>query len=178
MPVAYGVWRPTVLMPAAADGWTEDRLRIVLLHELAHVKRRDCLTHMLAQVACGLYWFNPLAWVAARRVRAERERACDDLVLAAGTPGPDYADQLLEIARVMRAGRFPSIVAGASLAMAHRSQLEGRLMAILDPSVPRSGVSRMRTFAAAAVAGCGAHSARLDADLDVRSRSRNAVAGR
>ena len=153
MPVAYGVWRPTVLMPAAADGWTEDRLRIVLLHELAHVKRRDCLTHMLAQVACGLYWFNPLAWVAARRVRAERERACDDLVLAAGTPGPDYADQLLEIARVMRAGRFPSIVAGASLAMAHRSQLEGRLMAILDPSVPRSGVSRMRTFAAAAVAG-------------------------
>ena len=139
-------------MPAAADGWTEDRLRIVLLHELAHVKRRDCLTHMLAQVACALYWFNPLAWVAARRVRAERERACDDLVLAAGTPGPDYADQLLEIARVMRAGRFPSIVAGASLAMAHRSQLEGRLMAILDPSVPRSGVSRMRTFAAAAVA--------------------------
>ena len=152
MPVAYGVWRPTVLMPAAADGWTEDRLRIVLLHELAHVKRRDCLTHMLAQVACGLYWFNPLAWVAARRVRAERERACDDLVLAAGTPGPDYADQLLEIARMMRAARFPSIVAGASLAMAHRSQLEGRLMAILDPSVPRSGVSRMRTFAAAAVA--------------------------
>ena len=152
MPVAYGVVRPTVLMPAAADDWTEDRLRIVLLHELAHVKRRDCLTHMLAQLACGLYWFNPLAWIAARRVRAERERACDDLVLAAGTPGPDYADQLLEIARMMRAARFPSIVAGASLAMAHRSQLEGRLMAILDPSVPRSGVSRMRTFAAAAVA--------------------------
>ena len=145
MPVAYGVLRPTILMPAAADSWTEDRLRIVLLHELAHVKRRDCLTHMLAQVACGLYWFNPLAWIAARRVRAERERACDDLVLAAGTPGPDYADQLIEIARLMRAGRFPSVVAGASLAMAHRSQLEGRLMAILDPSVPRSGVSRMRT---------------------------------
>ena len=152
MPVAFGVWQPTVLMPAAAQSWTQERLRIVLLHELAHVKRRDCLTHMLAQLACALYWFNPLAWVAARRVRAERERACDDLVLAAGTPGPDYADQLLEIARVMRAGRFPSIVAGASLAMAHRSQLEGRLMAILDPSVPRSGVSRMRTLAAATVA--------------------------
>ena len=152
MPMAFGIWRPTVLMPAAADEWPEERLRIVLLHELAHVKRRDCLTHMLAQVTCALYWFNPLAWIAARRVRAERERACDDLVLATGTPGADYADQLLEIARVMRAGRFPSLVAGASLAMAHRSQLEGRLMAILDPSVPRSGVSRVRTFAAAGIA--------------------------
>ncbi len=152
MPMAWGVWRPTVLMPACADAWPQDRLRIVLLHELAHVKRRDCLTHMLAQLACAVYWFNPLAWVAAKRVRAERERACDDLVLAAGTPGADYATQLLDIARVMRAGRFPAIAAGASLAMAHRSQLEGRLMAILDPSVPRSGVSRMRTLAVAAVA--------------------------
>ena len=125
-------------MPADADAWPAERLRIVLLHELAHVKRRDCLTHMLAQISCALYWFNPLAWMAARHLRTERERACDDLVLAAGTRGPDYADQLLEIARVMRSGRFPALLAGASLAMAHRSQLEGRLMAILDPTVPRS----------------------------------------
>ena len=152
MPMAWGVWRSTVALPADADTWPDDRLRIVLLHELAHVKRRDCLTHMLAQVACAFYWFNPLAWVAARHVRAERERACDDLVLAAGTPGADYADQLLEIARVMRAGRFSSVVAGASLAMAQRSQLEGRLMAILDPSVPRTAVSRVRSVAAAAIA--------------------------
>ena len=152
MPMAWGLWRASVTLPEDAATWPEDRLRIVLLHELAHVKRRDCLTHILAQVACAFYWFNPLAWVAARHVRAERERACDDLVLASGTPGADYADQLLEIARVMRAGRFSSVVAGASLAMANRSQLEGRLMAILDPSVPRTGVSRVRRFAVAAVA--------------------------
>ncbi|MEO6212523.1 MAG: M56 family metallopeptidase, partial [Vicinamibacterales bacterium] len=152
MPMTWGVFRPSVVMPAEADGWTENRLRVVLLHELAHVKRRDCLTHMLAQIACALYWMNPLAWMAAQRVRAERERACDDLVLAAGTRGSDYADQLLEIARVMSSGRFPGVVAGASLAMAHRSQLEGRLMAILDPTVPRSGVSRLRTATAAALA--------------------------
>jgi HEAT repeat protein/beta-lactamase regulating signal transducer with metallopeptidase domain len=154
MPMAWGILRPAVLMPADADTWPSDRLRIVLLHELAHVKRRDCLTHMMAQLTCALYWFNPLAWIAARHLRTERERACDDLVLAAGTPGPDYADQLLEIARVMRAGRFPAVFAGASLAMAQRSQLEGRLMAILDPTVPRSGVSRFRTVAASSLFAC------------------------
>ena len=151
MPMAWGIFRPAVLMPAGADHWPAERLRIVLLHELAHVKRRDCLTHLLAQISCAVHWFNPLAWMAARHVRTERERACDDLVLAAGTRGPDYATQLIEIARVMRSGRFPAVLAGASLAMAHRSELEGRLMAILDPSVPRAAVSRFRTAAATTV---------------------------
>ncbi|MFL6278947.1 MAG: HEAT repeat domain-containing protein [Vicinamibacterales bacterium] len=155
MPMAWGLFRPAVLMPADADSWPAERLRIVLLHELAHVKRRDCLTHMLAQISCALHWFNPLVWVAARHARTERERACDDLVLAAGTRGPDYADQLIEIARVMRAGRFPAVLAGASLAMAHRSELEGRLMAILDPSVPRAGLSRLRTSAATTIFALG-----------------------
>lgn len=152
IPMAWGIVRPVVLIPAEADTWPDERIRMVLLHELAHVKRADCLTHMLAQVSCALHWLNPLAWIAARHVRTERERACDDLVLAFGTPETDYADQLLELARTMRAGRFSSTVATASLAMAHRSQLEGRLMAILDPSIPRSGISRVRTIAASAVA--------------------------
>ena len=151
MPMAWGILRPSVLMPAEADEWPAARLRIVLLHELAHVKRRDCLTHLFAQVACAAYWFNPLAWMASRRLRSERERACDDLVLAAGTRGSEYADQLLDIARVMRAGRFPAVLAGATLAMAHRTQLEGRLIAILDPTVPRHGLSRGRAAFAAAV---------------------------
>jgi len=154
MPMAWGILNPSVLMPADAVRWPVERLRIVLLHELAHVKRRDCLTHVIAQLACAFYWFNPLAWIAARHIRTERERACDDLVLASGTRGADYAEELLEIARVMRAGRFPALLTGATLAMAHRSQLEGRLIAILDPKVPRSGVSRFRTMLAAAAVAC------------------------
>ena len=161
MPVATGIFRPAVIMPTDADVWSENRLRIVLLHELAHVKRRDCLTHMLGQAACAFHWFNPLAWLAVKRARTERERACDDLVLARGTRGSDYADQLLEMARVLRGDRFPALLGGASLAMAHRSQLEGRLIAILDPRVPRSGLTRGRALAAvtlccAAVAPLGA----------------------
>jgi len=151
MPVATGIFRPAVIMPTDADGWSESRLRIVLLHELAHVKRRDCLTHMLGQAACAFHWFNPLAWLAVKRARTERERACDDLVLARGTRGADYADQLLEMARVLRGDRFPALLGGASLAMAHRSQLEGRLIAILDPRVPRSGLTRGRALAAVAL---------------------------
>ena len=149
MPMAWGIFRSSVLVPADADTWPAHRVRVVLLHELAHVKRRDCLTHLVAQLACAAYWFNPLVWMAARRLRTERERACDDLVLASGTRGSDYADQLLDIARVMHAGRFPVMFGGASLAMAQRSQLEGRLMAILDPSVPRRGLTRARALAAA-----------------------------
>ena len=152
MPMACGLLQPAVIMPAEADAWPADRLRVVLLHELAHVKRRDCLTHALAQLACAVHWFNPLAWIAARQVRTERERACDDLVLAAGTRAPDYADQLLEIARTMRGGR-PALLAGASLAMAHRSQLEGRLMAILDPRVPHARLTRLRAAGASLVCG-------------------------
>jgi HEAT repeat protein/beta-lactamase regulating signal transducer with metallopeptidase domain len=151
MPMAWGIFRPSVLMPIDADAWPAERLRIVLLHELAHVKRRDCLTHLVAQIACALYWFNPLVWLAARHIRTERERACDDLVIASGTRGTDYAEELVAIARAMRAGRFPSVLAGATLAMAHRSQLEGRLMAILDPRVPRAGLSRLRTALATLV---------------------------
>jgi beta-lactamase regulating signal transducer with metallopeptidase domain len=147
MPMAWGLIRPKVLLPAEAEDWPLERQRVVLLHELAHVRRRDSVTQMLAHLACAAYWFNPLVWLAAQRLRAERERACDDLVLAAGTRGSDYADHLLDIARSLRSDAWPT---WSAVTMAHRSQLEGRLMAILDPALPRRSPTR-RAVAAAAV---------------------------
>jgi beta-lactamase regulating signal transducer with metallopeptidase domain len=149
MPMAWGLWRAHVMLPADADEWPATRQRVVLLHELAHVKRRDCVTQLLAQIACAGYWFNPLVWLAARRLRAERERACDDLVLATGTRGSDYADHLLDIARSLRGGAWPT---WSAVTMAHRSQLEGRLMAILDPAVPRRSPTRRTVAVLAALA--------------------------
>jgi beta-lactamase regulating signal transducer with metallopeptidase domain len=149
MPMAWGLVRARVLLPAEADDWPLERQRVVLLHELAHVKRRDCLTQMLAHIACAVYWFNPLVWLAAQRLRAEREHACDDLVLAAGTRGSDYADHLLDIARSLRSGAWPT---WSAVTMAHRSQLEGRLMAILDPALPRRSPTRRAVAVFAGVA--------------------------
>ncbi|MDQ3441063.1 MAG: M56 family metallopeptidase, partial [Planctomycetota bacterium] len=75
MPMTWGIVRPTVLLPREALAWPHDRRRAVLLHELAHVKRLDCLTHLVAQFARATQWFNPLAWVAVWRMSIERERA-------------------------------------------------------------------------------------------------------
>ncbi|HMC29104.1 MAG TPA: M56 family metallopeptidase [Verrucomicrobiae bacterium] len=132
MPSTWGWRRPVVLLPADAAQWTPERQRIVLRHELAHVKRWDCLSQFITQIVCALYWFNPLVWLAARQMRVERERACDDLVLEAGCKASDYASHLLEIARSFR--HMPQV---AAIAMARSSQLENRITAIVDNSRAR-----------------------------------------
>jgi len=132
MPLTWGWLRPKVLMPAEAVQWPDDRRRVVLLHELAHVKRRDCLTQNIARFVCALYWFNPLAWIGARRMCIERERACDDLVLNGGCKASDYAGHLVQIARTFR--RAPQ---AAGIAMARSSNLEQRVTAIIDASRSR-----------------------------------------
>jgi HEAT repeat protein/beta-lactamase regulating signal transducer with metallopeptidase domain len=135
VPMTCGWRRPVVLLPRAAAQWSASRRRVVLLHELAHVHRADFAMHVLAHATAALHWCNPLAWIALRRMRAERERACDDRVLAAGTQAPEYAQHLLDIARALASrDRLPV----AAMAMARRSELEGRLLAILDPARRRT----------------------------------------
>lgn len=98
-PLTCGVARPLVLLPENARDWDQSRLRAVLLHESAHVRRRDCAAKYLAQSACAILWWNPLVWMIAARVNREQELACDDMVLAAGVPADIYANMLLDVAR-------------------------------------------------------------------------------
>ena len=139
-PMTWGVLRHTVVLPSQAQQWGPERRRLVLAHEIAHVKRNDGIIQLFVQIVCGAYWFNPLVWYAAHRIRIERERACDDHVLKLGAAAADYADHLVQIVRGMRTNRSLSF---AAVSMAQPSQLETRLVSILDSRIRRQGVSRV-----------------------------------
>jgi beta-lactamase regulating signal transducer with metallopeptidase domain len=148
MPMAVGVRQAAILIPALADTWSAERRRAVLLHEVAHIVRRDCLTQMVAAVACAAYWFHPGVWWMTRRLREERELACDDSVLAAGTNAREYAEHLLEIAYTLGNRRAPAL----AVSMASSSQLEGRMLAVLDAARNRAIPAWRSRLAAAAIA--------------------------
>jgi beta-lactamase regulating signal transducer with metallopeptidase domain len=147
MPMTTGTMTPSIVIPADADTWDEDRRRAVLLHELAHIARHDCLTQILSAIACAAYWFHPGVWYVAQRLRIERELACDDRVLAAGAQAEEYAGHLLELAYRWSGRRAPALVVG----MASSRKLEDRLRAVLDPARNRIAPSRRVWLMGAAV---------------------------
>lgn len=138
-PLTWGALRPVLLVPFEAGGWPDERRRLVLLHELAHVRRWDWLTQLFAHVACAVYWFNPLVWWAARQMRIERERACDDLVLNSGARPSDYARELLALAMGLSHSQRSML---AAVPMARRGLLDDRVRGILDNHRSRSALSR------------------------------------
>jgi bla regulator protein BlaR1 len=142
VPVVCGIVRPTILLPADAVSWTEARWRLVLRHELAHVRRHDTASQLFAQIAFVVFWFDPLLVMAVRAMRRERELACDDIVLAGGVAPWEYAHELIEVARgsLASAPHVPAMLAG--LAMPSVRGFEARILAILDVSRNRGLPSR------------------------------------
>jgi TonB family protein len=152
--VTWGLFRPKVMLPDNARGWTEDRMRVVLGHELAHVQRWDWAVQMGADLLRAAYWFNPLLWIASRRLREESERACDDAVLGLGVTAPQYASHLLDLARAASRQRRATLEGLAALAMTRQGGFERRVRAMLDTRLNRNPASRsVRTGALSAVAG-------------------------
>lgn len=140
MAFACRAFSPTIVLPEAAESWSDDRRRAVLFHELAHVKRHDLIGHTLGRIACALYWFHPLVWTAAKNLRNESERACDDLVLRCGARPSEYAQHLLDMVTSVRNYRSPVM----ALPMAQKKEFEGRLLAILDPDIRRTSPGRLQ----------------------------------
>lgn len=137
-PVALGGFKPVILLPAEAEDWPEDRLRAVLIHEQAHLRNGDPNWQVLAEVACLLHWFNPLAWMVRGAMRREAERAADDAVLQAGVRPSTYAEELVAIAAKMGSARPPI----AWTAFARKSGLKSRVQAILTPHIERKPMKR------------------------------------
>ena len=146
VPMVWGVFHPTILLPADASTWQEERLRAVLLHELAHIQRNDWESQLIAQVMCAVYWFNPLVWFAARRMRVEAERASDDHVLNAGYQSTNYAEHLLDNARNVKA---VVSVSRTAVAIARSSRIEERIRTTLAENLNRRPLTKL-----AVVVGC------------------------
>jgi len=144
-PLTFGVLRPSIIFPVSARMWSEHEVRHALVHEMEHIQRRDWPLLLLVQAACALYWFNPLVWMARRRLCLEAELACDDAVLRDHDPS-GYARQLVALAEEMSHAR-----ARLALGMAKRSDLSIRVSALLDKSRRRGGAGwRARLLAIAA----------------------------
>ena len=125
-PMTCGVVRPAIVLPMDARAWADEDLRCAVVHELEHVRRVDWISHCLARGITACYWFNPVVWMAWRQLSLEAERACDDAVLRR-SEATAYADQLVGLAqRLSGASRQPL------LAMANRSDLATRVVAVLD----------------------------------------------
>jgi TonB family protein len=144
IPITWGARRPRILLPAAMPQWSEDRIRAVVVHEMAHVRRRDWVLHIAAEIACAIYWFNPLFWMARNELRRESERAADDVVVNLGIDGRDYAALLLDIVRTSRLAP----PAGA-VAMARRSDLAARIASLVAVAPNRRPSSRRTTMVTA-----------------------------
>jgi TonB family protein len=155
----WGLRTPQIILPDAADYWSDERIRIVLCHELSHVRRGDWLLQLLGSLLRAVYWFNPLVWLACHWLRHESERACDDDVLNLGMAGPDYATELLNIARAMRRPAW-----NPAPGMARPSSLQRRVRAMLNTTIDRTSPSAASRVAMAAatlgmalvIAGSGA----------------------
>ena len=135
----WGLFRPGVLLPPHSREWSEDRIRIVLCHELAHIRRHDWFVQITAEAVRVVLWFNPLIWIVCTRLRRDSEQACDDAVLGQRVPAREYAGLLLDLARRCRK---PTSTWASAVPMARPSTLERRIAAMLNPAINRATPSR------------------------------------
>ena len=111
IPFMYNFFKPTIVFPVNSEKWPASKTRAVLLHELAHIKRKDNLTQFIALMICALFWYVPFLWIAYSSLYLEQEESCDAFVIHKGTRPTEYARLMVHFARyrrerALRAGIF------------------------------------------------------------------------
>jgi beta-lactamase regulating signal transducer with metallopeptidase domain/Tfp pilus assembly protein PilF len=150
VPGARGWLRPCVVLPdQLSDQLSEAELQAILAHELAHIARRDNLSAAVARVIVSAFWFHPLLWWIERRMLAEREAACDELVLAHGAEAADYISAILKVCRMSFAGSHQSF---AGYAGATGANLQNRMEQIMSAHIVRPSSRWLRAIPAAVLA--------------------------
>ena len=149
IPFTRGIFHAAIILPQASREWPQRHLEFVVVHELAHVRRNDYLTQVLAQVTCALFWFHPFVWIAAAQTRKERECACDDVVLSVGHRAADYAEFLLALGRCLQK---LNPMWSTTVAIAQPSHLEVRMKALLDSKLNHRLLPASRVLFAAVIA--------------------------
>lgn len=147
-PFVFGWRQKAILLPLGCRDWPARVRRSVLAHEVAHIKRRDLSAQSFAQIVTALWWFQPLAWLMLKRLRADSEFACDELVLRSGVAPSDYAGDLLCIASQFR---DCGPIAASMIPMAS-THLAARVGAILATPVRRTSAG-LYAVCACAIAG-------------------------
>ncbi len=137
--ITVGIFNPAVVLPSDTKEWTDNRRRLVLSHELAHVKRWDTLIEAFALLVTVVYWFNPFVWLAVKQLRIERERDCDNAVLGTGAKPSDYAELLMNIAADLGDSARPVWQLST---ISQSSNLKDRLMSILNQKINRNRGTR------------------------------------
>jgi beta-lactamase regulating signal transducer with metallopeptidase domain len=152
VPTAVGFFKPTVLLPEwALTDLSEQDLTAVLLHELAHLQRRDDWTNLAQKLLGAIFFFHPAVWWVERRLALEREMACDELVLAKTGNRRAYAECLVSLAEKSFARQG---IALAQSLIGHAKSTALRLARILDPSraaTPRPYMPALALVSAALV---------------------------
>ncbi len=137
LPMTWGVIRPAINLPEEAEGWSNERLDAVFLHELAHIQRADCWANMVLKMVCALNWFHPFVWMAARRTYLAQEVACDDFACARLRPS-NYARHLVELTAVVEDFHRREIEPAVGLSSCDHLRL--RVASVLDPTRSRAAL--------------------------------------
>jgi beta-lactamase regulating signal transducer with metallopeptidase domain len=134
VPTALGFWKPMIVIPAwALRDLSSDELRIILIHEFAHLRRRDDWTNLLQKIVRAIFFFHPAVWWIDARLSLEREMACDDAVLAETSNPRAYASCLVSLLEKSSLKRGWAM-AHAAVDRAREASL--RIAQILDRSRP------------------------------------------